>query len=244
MTIKKNKNATKKEKTVSVADILMVIGFVVLAFTTYLGSKLLTGDIGRAIITTIVVLGIAGLLLWVLCTAKKAQNHRQAWMIVEGVSLIVFVGVFFLATGEARHFLYVSENKAQLKQKAEADREKVMALFDNYRKSESQDISAIYNAIKALPADQALYFDNDTRKRLEEWAGDKSIKSGRSYSRAYINSAALDYQKVMNAILVGKSFDELKNKYKEHLDKIVKSLGDGSLKYSPLADRVGRDFVY
>jgi len=224
-----NKKKTQsKGKSFSVADILMVIGFMTLAFTTFLGSKLLYGDLIRAAFTMLLIVLLTALFLWLLCTAKKAQNHRRNWMIVEAVSLVIFVVFFLTVTGESRHFMYVFENKTELSKKAQEDCDKMINLFEKYEQQEKAHISKIKESINSIPPHVTVYADSETKSRLKQWKGKHTIKSGRSYWPESIKAAANDYEKVLKGLLLGDDYATFREEYKRKINKIVSSVDKGA----------------
>lgn len=227
MSIRK-KTKMEKEKTYTVADLLVVLGFLVLIYSIYIGTKLLSGDFMEAVITAGVVAGTCVLFLWLLCMAKKAYNHRQAWRVLEWVILILFAAFFFISTKNARHFQYIISIKEELHTNAISDKNKIIALFDAYEESEKRDIGRIYNSIKALPAYETIYADANTKKRLAAWKGDKTIKIGKYYTQDELNDAAQAYSKVlMDGVLLGPRYQALREAYVVKLDTIVNSIRKG-----------------
>ncbi|MDE6010053.1 MAG: hypothetical protein K2F87_01205 [Muribaculaceae bacterium] len=227
---KKAKRADTKEKTFTVADILMVLGFVALAITTYMGTKLLTGDLMESIITSAEVVGASALLLWIICTAKKAHNHRQGWMLVEVLTLLTFIILFFsLFTERARHFEYMTNMRDSLYIAATHDKEEILGLFTRYEQQEKTDMGTIYNSMKSLPVNRSLYMDAETRERVKTWEGKNALKHNQVYTSYQLNKAAGDYIGVLeNNVLFGPQYRNLKATYTDKLDSVVKSFERGT----------------
>lgn len=223
-TIKRDKK--KKEGSYTVGDLLTVVGFVILMFATYLGCKLLSGNFTEAIVTTAIVTAVCVLFVWLLCTAKKAYNHRQAWMWTEYTLLVVFVVVFFVATGWARHFQYITTVKDQLHTDAIEDRETILGIFATYEAQEKADMGEIYNSIKSLPTYETLGADEETKERLLAWKGENSLKWDRSYSQDELNHAAQAYDEVLQYALMGPQYRALRSAYTEKVDSVVNSISD------------------
>lgn len=234
-----------KEKTFSVADILMVTGFVILAYTTYMGTRLLTGDFTGSVVTAIIVVAVCMLLLWIICKAKKAHNHRNAWMIFEIIMVVVFAGLFLALTVNARHYVYIMSVGDSLQNDAEHDRDAIFALFDQYESQEKEDMGSIYNNIKALPTYTNLYADQETADRLKEWEGEHTIEPGKSYSQDELNSAAQAYYDVLEKhVLLGGSYKNLKSEYTAQLDALMSSIKNGSDygQYHNMAHNLGKKY--
>lgn len=227
---KKAKSAPTKEKTFTVADILMVLGFVALAITTYLGTKLLTGDLMESIITSAVVVGANALLLWIICTAKKAHNHRQGWMLVEVLALVTFIILFFfLFTERARHFEYMTNMRDRLYTAATHDKGEILGLFAQYEEQEKRDMGTIYNSMKRLPANRTLYMDAETQERVKTWEGKNALKHKQEYTSYQLNKAAADYNGVLeNNVLFGPQYRNLRAAYTLKLDSVVNSIERGT----------------
>ena len=83
-----NSMATNKSK-ITLADVLAVVGVILLAAAYFLGF-LYRGDVLGISILKGVGLGAAfALLLWLLIKAKSARNYLRQWRIVEVVTLLL-----------------------------------------------------------------------------------------------------------------------------------------------------------
>lgn len=228
-----SENKNKKEKTFSIADILMVCGFVALLFSTYMGSMLLTGNFTEAVITTVAVMGISILFLWLIITAKKAHNHRQAWLITEFTLVVAFVFLFIgILTNRSRHYIYMTSQKETLHNDALHDKGVIMSLFDKFERTEKNSIDEINLSFKAIPSYTKLYSNDDkTKDRISTWKGSGKVKPlvlGEGYSQAQINAWADYYQKkVLNPNIL-EDASKLKDEYMEQIDSIISSIESGS----------------
>lgn len=229
MSLKKNSAKKPREKTFSVADILMVLGFLALGYSTFMGTKLLTGDFTDAVIAAAATLGGSMLFLWIICMAKKAHNHRQAWLVLELAMIVVFVCIFFVFTDRARHYHYITTVKDNLHKEAVDDRDEILSLFGQYEKQEKDDMGTIYNSMKALPTDRQLYANEETAKLLNEWEGENTIKPGGYYSNNELKSAAQSYYDVLDKhVLFGENYNKIKNEYTKRLNEITNSIGNSN----------------
>jgi hypothetical protein len=220
----------KKEKSISVADILMTIGFVLLTYSTFLGVQLLQGDYTTSfLITGGIIIGTA-LLLWVIYTAKGKNNYRQAWLKTEIVGIVLFTGLFIWGTGYGRHYLYIVSIKEDLYKVAQKDIAKIDKLFQDYEKTEENDINDIRGNIKGLPRNikyQVEKNDTTTTNALGKWAGDDKITVGGVYNQSQLDSIAKKFESLLKDILLGDKYNDYKNSKKESLQKILQDIKSG-----------------
>lgn len=231
------KKKNKREKTISIADIMMVVGFLALAFTTFMGSMLLTGQVSTAIIITLIVIGISVLAIWGLFMAKKQYNNRSLWMVAEFLILAVFVvGFMLLLTVHSRHFFYIHSQNDNLYQDAVSDKATILGLFDEFEERESHDISSIEGNLRHLPVGVDLYAGDDaTKKRLSRWKGSdkvKPVKPGNSYTNDQLNKWAGYYaDRVLRPNLLQEG-GRVRAVYENKLDSMISSIQAGGFNYA------------
>ena len=94
----------RKEKSgkITVANIVSVLGLMLLAFFTYIGHSYMSGgEIGMDILIAGLITIAAALLLWWLIKAKGAENELSKWKKIE-ISSIPSVTTGTMLVGDKR----------------------------------------------------------------------------------------------------------------------------------------------
>lgn len=229
------KTKEKSNKSVSIADILMVLGFLALGASTFLGAQLLKDDFTMSAIICAAVLVGTALLLWVLCIAKQQKNYRSTWFVVEMLVLVVFIGGFVYATGYGRHFQYITSIKNELVDAAQNDANTIKGLFAEYESREKSDIADIQNSVNHIPNNVKIEAkDYATQEKLDNWVGnsDEVLKSRQSYSTYALNRIASSFATLLeDDILLGTKYHSLKLKSEARLDSLVYTMKNGANYY-------------
>jgi len=114
----------KKEKSgkVTLANVLAVIGLVLLLVFLWLGQSLRNGELGgmSAIISLLVTAG-AALLLWMMIKAKSTDPSTSQWKAIEYGTLAVYLLLAVFTAPLALNFFSVVSNKAKLQATARKD---------------------------------------------------------------------------------------------------------------------------
>lgn len=235
---------TSGGKSVTIADILTVIGFLGILFTTFMGSMMLTGVLSDALISCAALLCGGILFLWLLAVAKKASNNRQAWFITEMALLVAFVALFAVFTSQSRHFLYMYSQQETLKRHAMADRTKMLQLIEDFKDNESKVIKDIYRNYTANISESVKYNPGNSReigkwKRADVAVAPDTI--GGMYEFRDVTAFAKSREKYLKEQLLIEGADSIKRYAEEQLESIVAKLEsqDGFENYHKLA----RDYV-
>lgn len=162
--------STDKQKTgkISLANLIAIIGLVLLLIFSYLGRSYLSGgEMGFDILIAVAITSITAFLLWFLIKAKGAENKLQQWKIIELSTLIIYI-VFAVVTaiyGGAMHFFTVNDNKDNLKELAREDLNSIESMFIEYKKFEedaiTQTVTGLDNAVAQKKSDDLKSYMKD-----------------------------------------------------------------------------------
>lgn len=136
--------AKRKQKGITIANFIAVVGLVLLLVFTFMGRSYASGgELGWDIVISVGITAFSAFLLWFLIKAKGAENKLDNWRKAEYGALAVYI-LFAIPTsllGGIMHFFVVNDNKETIKEYAKADLEKIEALFSEYRDFESEALS-------------------------------------------------------------------------------------------------------
>lgn len=141
---KKQMNNSKNQGRVTIANIIALVGLVLLLVFTFIGHSYMSGgEIGWDIIIAVLVTAVAGLLLWFLIKCKAAPNQLDKWKKIELATLVCYILIAIPASlfGGIMHFFVVNDNKEQIKGYAQEDIAQIDSLFSSYKTFEKKAIS-------------------------------------------------------------------------------------------------------
>ncbi len=140
-----NQNSEK----ITIANIVSIIGVVLLFVFTFLGYIYKNGgEITLSILLSLGVAGFATLLLWLLIKAKGAENDLKKWKMAETVILVVYIIFAIVSLGGMKHFFVVNDAKEDIKKYAVQDFAKIDSLVNDYKTFEGEAISNTYMGLK------------------------------------------------------------------------------------------------
>lgn len=225
----------KKSGNLTIANIVSVVGTVLLLLFTFLGNSYLSGgELGWDILISIGITGFTVLLLCFLIKAKGAENNLTKWKIVEFATLFVYI-IFSLSTsllGGIMHFFVVNDHKDDIKEYAIQDLEKIDQMFNSYLEFESEAISITGTGLK-----------NATKKSqvCDETLNTFMDENGIAHSQ----SSAENYENVQRMELVGNGFEAYYDQFKEIKNEIQNVVNSWSAISIPskanLIDKLAKD---
>jgi hypothetical protein len=170
----------KKQKDVTVANCIAIVGLVLLALLTYVGHSFLSGgtivsDISVAVATTAITAG----LLWFLIKAKGAENRLDTWRRIEYAALVVYivVAVLIARSWGFIHFFDVWAHKEYVQIEAQHDISQIDGMIEEYREFEER---AIDKTVQGLQ--NALHPGTRRSEALELFLRDKAIHNNENVS--------------------------------------------------------------
>lgn len=145
----------KKQKSgkVTIANIIAIVGLVLLLVFSFIGHSYLSGgELGMDIVISVGITAFTGFLLWFLIKAKGAENQLDKWKKIEYATLAVYIVFAIPASimGGIMHFFVVNDNKAIIKSYAQSDINKINDMISEYKSFESNAITNTGGGLKGV----------------------------------------------------------------------------------------------
>ena len=145
---------TKNGK-VTIANIIAIVGVVLLMVFTFIGHSFMSGgELGMDIVVSVAITAFIAFLVWFMIKAKGAENELAKWKKLEIATLIVYVvlAIPLSLYGGIMQFFIVNDNKERVKECAKDDLDRIDQMFLDYKEFEEQAIGrtsdGLSNAIK------------------------------------------------------------------------------------------------
>lgn len=172
-----------KEKSITIANVIAIIGLALLGVFTFLGHSFLSGgELAFDVLTAVILIAISVAFLMFLIKARKAENDLDKWWKFEMATLVAFV-IFALFTGYQfglGHFFEVNTNKEEIKEVAENDLKNIHNVFSEYHEFESDAISKSCNGLY-----NSVYSTSSRSEDLEKFMADERFEPTRDGVDAY-----------------------------------------------------------
>lgn len=214
----------KKNNGISIANLIAIIGCVVLLIFSFMGRSYLSG--GEMVWSIIIAIGItiiAALLLWLLIKAKSAENEIAKWKVVE-ISVLVIYIVFAGATvfySGITHFFVVNGNKDAIKTYAEADFDRIDSLFINYEEFEVKALTTTFSGLENA-VDEGAIVDDDLDTFFEENSIEQSTYGVENF-----------VEEIQRNGLLGDTYENLKEEYEKQRQEIMRDVKDWNTLFIP-----------
>lgn len=238
---KKQMNNSKNQGRVTKANIIALVGLVLLLVFTFIGHSYMSGgEIGWDIIIAVLVTAVAGLLLWFLIRCKGAPNQLDKWKKIEIATLVAYILFAVPASlfGGIMHFFIVNDQKEQIKSYAQEDIAQIDSLFSSYKAFEDKAIS-------------------DTKTGLLNATGMKQICDNKLNQFMQANNiehtreAANTFCSIQSNNLVGAAYDSFKRTFDDRKNNISTIIDSWSVMQVPfkakeietLATEVGKQLT-
>lgn len=166
-------------KTISVADLIAVVGLGLLGFFTFMGAMFKTGGLlGTSILYAVGLVLVTALLLWFLIRAKTAKNDLSKFKVMEMLLLAAYVAVAVFGATFLMHYFTISTSKDKYISAFKGDADALTALFGKY---EAQEKDAVAKTMTGLSLTRSYICDAEVRGLLTG----KGIKNTRESINSY-----------------------------------------------------------
>ncbi|MGN1236744.1 MAG: hypothetical protein ACI4TS_04800, partial [Bacteroidaceae bacterium] len=112
------------------------------------------GELGNAILWSLIVTGITGVLLWFLIKAKGAENHLETWKKIEysvlGVYILVCIPLSFF--GGINCFFAVAGDRDEIKSVALNDLDNIKKTIRDYKEKQEGKIASLKTKLYDFPS--------------------------------------------------------------------------------------------
>lgn len=164
--------SSKSNSRITVANIISVVGITLLLVFIFIGKAFANGgELGNAILWSLIVTGITGVLLWFLIKAKGAENHLETWKKIEysvlGVYILVCIPLSFF--GGINCFFAVAGDREDIKNVALNDLNNIEKTIVDYKAKQEGKIINLKMKLYDFPSDcfltsEAIFFLTDKLK--------------------------------------------------------------------------------
>lgn len=229
----------QKSKGITIANIVSLAGLVALLVFSFLGLVFKRGgEVGMSILLSSVITLVGAFLLWLMIKAKGVENDLKRWRVVElsTVAAYVIFAVFASWHGGLMNFFVVNDHKEAIKKYAEADFQKIDAMFAEFKSYENHALANTVNGLYSATGldqrcDQALLEFmqgvgmSSTRDGVETYSSIKNSEIGSYYEARYDNflsrkkeiGSAIDNWSVMRVAFNVDAIDKLARQFADEL---------------------------
>lgn len=211
-----------KNGKVTIANIIAIVGVVLLMVFTFIGHSFMSGgELGMDIVVSVAITAFIAFLVWFMIKAKGAENELAKWKKLEIATLVVYVVVAIPLSlyGGIMQFFIVNDNKERVKECAKDDLDRIDQMFLDYKEFEEQAIGrtsdGLSNAIK----------EGRRNDDLKEFMKTNHI----SVSEEGVSA----FKDLQMRLLVGSGYERLYTSFKEQRVKIEQSIDSWSMMQIP-----------
>jgi len=214
----------QKSDRITIANIMAVVGIVLLLVFSYIGHSYMSGgELGWDIVISVAITAFTAFLLWFLIKAKGAENHLKKWKIVEYVTLAVYILFAIPASlfGGIMHFFVVNAEKEEIKMYAEQDLALVDEIFEDYNLFESEAISTTGTGLA-----NATRGGEICDEKLNQFFNENSIQ--------HTSESVKNYEDIQRRKLLGTGFDNFYDEYLDQRNEIQNAVNGWSIIQIPM----------
>lgn len=150
-------SSDKKKDGFSIANVISILGLVILAFFLYLGFAYGGTNTGTAILYAVLITIGMGILLYGLLYAKSVEDNFNKWKFVE----IALVVIFIIAAGSTVHvmcrFLNVNSESDNLKNYALEDLTELETAIEDFKNYEKNNLSQLEINLQSIAGCENYY---------------------------------------------------------------------------------------
>lgn len=210
-----------KNGKVTIANIIAIVGVVLLMVFTFIGHSFMSGgELGMDIVVSVAITAFIAFLVWFMIKAKGAENELAKWKKLEIATLVVYVVVAIPLSlyGGIMQFFIVNDNKERVKECAKDDLDRIDQMFLDYKEFEEQAIGRTSDGLS-----------NAIQGRRDD--GLKEFMESNHISASEEGVAA--FKDLQRKLLVGASYERLYTSFKEQRVKIEQSIDSWSVMLIP-----------
>ena len=168
--------AKKHQSDITLANLIAVVGIVLLMAAFVLGF-LYSGDTLGISIAKGVGLGCAfALLLWLLIKAKSADSYLKGWRIVEGITLVVYLALAVLTSCVMMKFINIYVQKSDIQSTALNDIDAIRQEIEHFKDVEGTNINSLSDKLSEVVSLGTERYDTSVRRVLEKCLPDTNVE--------------------------------------------------------------------
>jgi hypothetical protein len=135
----------------SLADLLTVLGTMGFGFFCFLSFNFLSmGEIVPSSVSAVIIALILGGLAFGIKLLKRTSRNFKTFIIWEGILLLVFVILAYVAVFPFSHYFAVSDQKAEIQQKISSDITQAEGMFAEYESYSNKRLYNYENRLKSI----------------------------------------------------------------------------------------------
>lgn len=212
----------KQEGRISIANIIAIVGIVLLLVFSFLGRSYMSGgELGFDIVIAVAITSFTAFLLWFLIKAKGAENNIDKWKKAELAALAIYIVFAIPASlfGGIMHFFVVNDKKVEIKQYAKADLDIINDMFNEYLNFEREALAITGTGLSNARGQGQLCDEN-----LNAFMQERSINTRES---------ALNYEQIQRNKLIGSGFESYYQSYLSVRNEIEDAVSSWSVMQIP-----------
>lgn len=226
---------TEKQKSgrITIANIIAVVGVVLLLVFSFIGHSYMSGgEMGWDIVISVAITAFTAFLLWFLIKAKGAENQLDKWRKIEYATLAAYILFAIPASlfGGIMHFFVVNDNKENIKMYAKTDMTKIDNMFNEYKEFESEAISRTGTGLRNATG---------TNQRCDV-ALNKFMEENRI---GHTRESAENYESIQRNALVGAGFEVFYTTFRQQENEIENAVNSWSIIQIPMKAKLISDLA-
>lgn len=206
----------QKEKSMTIAGFISLLGMVLLSVFTYLGLSFLNpGELGMNVLKSLGLVVVLATVLNLLLRAKRAENDLKKWLVAEIVLLVVYIVIAICTFSGVSHFFTIQSQREELKRMAWHDYQLYMDVYDNYEKISKKMIADTKTELESSLTDGM-----NVSKDVVDWRSDNGI-----YSKAAVKG----WESNVNELLMGTKWEKLKSEFEQRKESNMEIVENWSI---------------
>lgn len=205
---------TKKNGKLTIANIIAMVGLVLLFVFTFLGHSFKSGgEMGWDVLVSVAITGVAAFSLWFLIKAKGAENQLEKWRKIEISTLVAYVVVVIPLSfcGGVTNFFVANADKDDYKDKAHNDIAKIDSMFCQYEDFEKNALEQTKTGLgNSVGMGQRRSFE------LVNYMENNSIEP--------TNISVNNFEELQKGYVLGTQYEQYYKQYKAERNAIINTI--------------------